>query len=513
MSPYSEKVMEHFRNPHNVGEMEHPDGIGHVGNPVCVTPDTLVLGNSRVIPINSLAENKKVLSHDGKYHTIIKMYSRLYQGKTYQITTPNLGNMSITPEHNILALSLNKFDHKFRNYKKFVPDWLSVRELKKGDVLLYPIPKEIKDAEYMEINIDKPGYDFKSKPLPKKIKVTNEFLRLAGYFLAEGYVRTDKCKGTLGFVFGSREQNYVDEVEASIKKVFNISPAKLVKNNNSINLMFYSAMLARFFEKHFGKGAANKHLPHWMTLLPLEKQEHILCGLWRGDGYINERSSKFVTISRDLAYQVRLILLREKMIFSFLTTGKKGRHKQHYSIYVKEQGSKLKLAEIVGVKLIGKIKEKYPKKSWYDDNYYYLPIRKISSFDYNGVVYNMEIEGSHSYVTNAATLHNCGDIMELYIKVKDGIITDAKFKTFGCGAAIATSSMVTDMVKGKAIPEALAISNKAVAEALGGLPPVKMHCSVLAEQALKAAIDDYYKKSGKPSPVNPNDIRDEHCTE
>lgn len=107
----------------------------------------------------------------------------------------------------------------------------------------------------------------------------------------------------------------------------------------------------------------------------------------------------------------------------------------------------------------------------------------------------------------------CGDIMELYIKVKEGIITDAKFKTFGCGAAIATSSMVTDMVKGKSIPEALAISNKAVAEALGGLPPIKMHCSVLAEQALKSAIDDYYKKIGKPSPVNPDDICDEHCTE
>jgi nitrogen fixation NifU-like protein len=89
----------------------------------------------------------------------------------------------------------------------------------------------------------------------------------------------------------------------------------------------------------------------------------------------------------------------------------------------------------------------------------------------------------------------CGDIMELYIKVKDGIISDAKFKTFGCGAAIATSSMVTEMVKGKSIKEALTISNKAVAEALDGLPAVKMHCSVLAEEALKSAIEDYLNKS------------------
>jgi nitrogen fixation NifU-like protein len=86
----------------------------------------------------------------------------------------------------------------------------------------------------------------------------------------------------------------------------------------------------------------------------------------------------------------------------------------------------------------------------------------------------------------------CGDIMELYIKVKDGTIADAKFKTFGCGAA---SSMVTEMVKGKSVEEALEISNKAVAEALGGLPPVKMHCSVLAEEALKSAIEDYLNKS------------------
>lgn len=95
----------------------------------------------------------------------------------------------------------------------------------------------------------------------------------------------------------------------------------------------------------------------------------------------------------------------------------------------------------------------------------------------------------------------CGDIMELYIKVENDRIADAKFKTFGCGAAIATSSMVTDMVKGKTIKEALKISNKAVAEALDGLPPVKMHCSVLAEQALHSAIDDYYKRKGLPSPV------------
>ncbi len=90
----------------------------------------------------------------------------------------------------------------------------------------------------------------------------------------------------------------------------------------------------------------------------------------------------------------------------------------------------------------------------------------------------------------------CGDIMKMYLKVDDGVITDVKFNTFGCGSAIATSSMATEMIKGKTIEEALTLSNKAVVEALDGLPANKIHCSVLAEQAVKAAVKDYYDRNG-----------------
>lgn len=96
----------------------------------------------------------------------------------------------------------------------------------------------------------------------------------------------------------------------------------------------------------------------------------------------------------------------------------------------------------------------------------------------------------------------CGDIMKMYIKVNNGIITDVKFKTFGCGAAVATSSIATEMIKGKSIDEALKVTNKAVVEALEGLPPQKLHCSVLAEQAMKSALSDYYKRQGiDPVPI------------
>ena len=90
----------------------------------------------------------------------------------------------------------------------------------------------------------------------------------------------------------------------------------------------------------------------------------------------------------------------------------------------------------------------------------------------------------------------CGDIMKIYIKVNDGLITDVKFNTFGCGSAIASSSMATEMIKGKPIEQALELTNKAVAEALGGLPAHKLHFSVLAEQAIRSAIKDYYDKHG-----------------
>jgi nitrogen fixation NifU-like protein len=104
----------------------------------------------------------------------------------------------------------------------------------------------------------------------------------------------------------------------------------------------------------------------------------------------------------------------------------------------------------------------------------------------------------------------CGDVMKMYIKVEGDIITDVRFQTFGCGAAIATSSISTEMIRGKRLDEALQLTNKAVAEALDGLPPMKMHCSALAEQAVRAAIDDYLKKTtGKGLDVPPQ--TEIHC--
>ncbi|MCD6312001.1 MAG: iron-sulfur cluster assembly scaffold protein [Elusimicrobia bacterium] len=169
-------------------------------------------------------------------------------------------------------------------------------------------------------------------------------------------------------------------------------------------------------------------------------------------------------------------------------------HKENYHIYVRSIPSLKKLGGILGQNYKHRKKEKNSLKAWYDARYFYTQIKSVTPRKFEGKVYNLEVQSAHSYATQSACLHNCGDIMNLYIKVKDEVIVDAKFKTFGCGAAIATSSITTELVKGKTIEEALKISNQAVTEALGGLPAVKRHCSVLAEEALKSAIDDYRKK-------------------
>jgi len=491
---YTDKVMEHFRNPRNMGEIPNADGIGTVGNPVCLEPETRVCMNGRLTPIMNASANLKVLGHDGKYHQIEKVVTRPYKGKMYRIVAHNLGSTVVTPDHYILALKASHFLRKYRSRTKCIRDWYVADELEKGDLLLYPVPKEKIDIEKIPLDVERPKYDFRSKTLPNEIVVDTDFLRLIGYYLSEGYVRTQRNKGTLGFVFSSKETNYIEDTILCIKRIFGLEPAEIKRSHNAADIKFYSARLARFFSKHFGKGAINKRIPHWIMLLPSQKQEALLCGLWRGDGYINNQVAKFVTISEQLAFQVRNLLLRQEIIFSFLERPATGIHKKNYSIYVKDDRSLEKLARIVGVELTIPKKLKNHHKAWFENGYFHVPIWRVEPLTYDGLVYNLEVEESHSYVSNSMALHNCGDLMTIYIKVKDNKLEDVKFKTFGCGAAIATSSMITELAKGKTLDEAMKITRGDVADSLGGLPPIKMHCSNLAADGLHAAIQDYLKK-------------------
>ncbi|MFH0973526.1 MAG: iron-sulfur cluster assembly scaffold protein [Candidatus Micrarchaeota archaeon] len=136
-----------------------------------------------------------------------------------------------------------------------------------------------------------------------------------------------------------------------------------------------------------------------------------------------------------------------------------------------------------------------------------MPITSVDRESYEGLVYNLTVNESHSYVTPSVAVHNCGDLMRIFIKVKDDKIEDVKFTTFGCAAAIATSSMITDLAKGKTLEEALKIMRGDVSSELGGLPKIKEHCSNLAADGLHEAIYDYYSKIGKSIPM---ELESEH---
>lgn len=502
MSNYSKEVMKRFKKPKFAKEMNDADAVGEVGNPTCVTKDTLIFSNPEIKKITELEKNKFILSHDGEFHNITKKFIRNYKGNIYTLDIWNLGMIQITPEHNIFALKTDRYRDKFRFHKKYIPDWFAVQELKKGDYTLYPIPKEVVDKDFIKFDIPKPKYDFRSRNLPSKIKVDNAFLKIVGFFLAEGYTCTKKCNGTVGFCFGSHEEGYVKEVIKLMKKVFRLNYSRIERRtSHSIVIIYYSARLARFFSEQFGKGVINKHVPHWMLLLPTNKQELILSGLWQGDGYVNGRTAKFVTISKQLAYQTFFLLLRQRILFSFLTSPQKGMHKEHFSTYIKEQASLRKIAKLM------KKEVEFPKiieskhKSWYSGDYLYTPIRDIISNKFSGEVYNLEVGKSHSYVSSCATLHNCGDVMKVFIKIgknKKGeeFIKDISFQTFGCVAAISSSDALCELAKGKTVKEALKITRDDIVKKLHGLPSIKFHCSVLGEEALQKAIENYRNKVG-----------------
>lgn len=505
---YTEKVMETFKNPHNYGKIKDASGIGKVGNPVCLLPSQNIHINSDVKKINNLSKKDRVLSHDGKYNFIHERARRDYSGEVLTIKN-KLGKVSLTPDHLILAIKPPKGDKFLRtkNRKNLISAWYHASQLKKGDIVLYPILKEKKDLSNLKIDITKKKWDFRSKKIPSTIPVNAELLRLFGYFLSEGNIQNKPGKTYISFTLNIEEKDIVQDIADITERLFNLKVAiKERKKANTVAVFIYSAALARFFQTIFGNGAKNKKIPDFIMSLPIEKQRALIYGLWKGDGYANlDRDgarAEFVTISENIAQQLKILLLRQKIAPSvYMEEGKivKGvNHQRCYRIHVGQRDSLINLCSILGIKYAPK--SYASEKSWFDDDYLYMPITGVNKNKYKGLVFNLEVKNVHSYTSEAFCVHNCGDVMWLYIKVaqnkkKEDFIKDIKFETFGCVAAISTSSIITDLVKGKTIKEAMKVSKDNIVKSLGGLPKIKYHCSILAVDALHEAIKDYQSKN------------------
>ena len=500
---YTKKILNRFQNPKFAGEIKKADAVGEVGNVKCLLPNEKILIDGDFLEINKSNKRDIAFSHNLKNNIILKKFLRNYRGRI--ITLKNLlGQVSLTEDHLVYAIKLPKHDKYFRTkYKKeLVPAWYHASELEKRDIALYPVYNVVEDRKQIHFDIPKSKWDFKSKKLPNKIPLNNDFLRLCGYFLAEGHISEGMSKNFIQLAFNIKEKGYIEDVKKIAKKLFDIDVTiRLEKSKNTAKVYLYSADLARFFKKLFSNGAKNKSIPKILMKLPPNKQKSLLEGLWKGDGYVNISRicprAGYATISFYLSQQTKILLLRQRIVPSiYIDKEKKVRgvyHKEAYRIHVGQMDSLKKLCNILKIKYNPKSYEAI--SSWFDNGFLFTPITEIARRNYKGKVCNLEVDRAHSFISEAFCLHNCGDIMRVYLKIEDNKIEKIRFKTYGCVAAIASTDYLCEIVKGKTLDQAVKITSKDVVKRMGKVPAVKLHCSVLAQNALKKAIEEYKKRN------------------
>ncbi len=401
--------------------------------------------------IEDIDESHYVYSGKGQIRNILAKHERLYNGDLVDIQARKLGDtISLTADHKVFivrpkALSLRNISSHNRDYvqyrkflkkdreeyfqkiKKYFPLLeIPAGEIKMGDFLLYPINSDVNNLE--KINLEdylNKKYTFGPRPpqIPYNIKITDDFLKLIGYYIAEG----SNHRAYIRFSLGNTEEDFAQEIVLLIKNIFGID-AKIHRRRNGnktgIEITACHAYLADIFENLCGKGSQNKHIPFIFQELPFDKQNVLLQAIWRGDGtdFIANRSVKkhlsIKTVSRVLGEQLVDILLRNNFYPSFrIELAKKDKkevsHKeayciiwsdeaksQHSCVYRKEDGSK----------------------------YWMLPIRSLKKRPYAGPVYNLTVDQDHSYIATNFAVSNCGagsSIFDFVMKIEGVEFADA----------------------------------------------------------------------------------------
>lgn len=414
----------------------------------CLLGDENLHVNKKIKAIKEVKEGDWVYTHNNHWQRVKKVLTRSFKGKIYQVIPEYFRiGIRVTGEHPFWAIKTKKNCRLIsqtlgvckplcsqkescarRYFEDYKPEWIQARDLKKGDVLVFPRFTDVEDINSIKLSniIDNfafekngqisPGGGRRHK-IPNKIKVNQEFCRLAGYYLAEGYTTRD----LVSFCFSRKEKDYIEEVKDIVRKIFRIEKFREYQRRGcqSIELTFYSKVLHQVFKHLFytnpkDRRAYNKCLPAFMLKLPPIKQKEILIGWWRGD--------KGYTTSRLLMNQMKIICLRLGIIPSIGKDSKedhqaRGNHEisegrlieathgtYHFSNLSFFEDSFNLLEARVFKKFRTKIKR---RRGWIDQDYIYLPIRKIKNFDYQGKVYNLEVEEDNSYTAEFACVHNC----------------------------------------------------------------------------------------------------------
>ena len=400
----------------------------------CLLPGTYVHSNPKLKKIEEIKKNDKVMTHNGEFNRVLKTYKRFYKGKIYKITPWYFREGLITTlEHPFYAIKsfkrcswikgtckplCSQKDHcKKKYYESYIPEWVQVKDLEKGDFIVYPRIKKTIDKSKIKIldiveNLHLIKKSNRTKHIRNDIIISKDFCRLVGYYIAEGYTIRNEA---IGFSFSKKEEAYIQDVINLMDVIFGIKPTKFDERKGK-DIIFYSHILNGFFKKLFysdkEKRAWNKSIPEFMLSLPKEKQNELLRGWWRGDaGY---------TVSHTLANQMKIVCIRLGIIPSISKDSaenfnRRGKHfigkrkiSTNRDTFIFSNLSFFEDKELLKDKSFKKfINKKNMKHGWIDENNIYLPIRKIEIREYEGEVYNLEVDKDNSYVTEFATVHNC----------------------------------------------------------------------------------------------------------
>ncbi len=412
-------LQAYFRiNSESIGQFERTLIIADEGSQVhyiegCFTKGTIVETLEGQKEIQDIKENDLVLTHTSTYKPVKENQKIKYSGDLYKIKY--YGNseeiIEATSEHPFLIVKREKKEYKNNEYK---PLWKSASEIKRGDYLAIPIQRGTIERDYrkFKINIGRGRHGYKEEEI--LIRTDKDFFRLIGYYLAEGSVMG---KNYLTFTFNKNETEFINDTKELLAKFFNKEAIVQKPYKNGISIVLCSTIAARIFEKEFGKGAKNKHLPYWVKYENIEKQKELLKSFWQGDGsfmdkkysYGTKRMFRINTISKELATQTRDLLLRQN-IFASVNKQKRNENRQNmYCVYI---GGKYlenfnNIVEVEGFNT--KLKMNQIKSfAHIDKDFAFVPIREIKTETVENIdVYNIEVEEDHSYVVNGVVVHNC----------------------------------------------------------------------------------------------------------
>jgi len=399
----------------------------------CFPPGTSVVANPSICNIEDISEGSKVLSHRAIHQPVVHLIKHDYTGELVNIKAYDVP-VSMTPTHPVYAIerhrrSVDKRDNidypdatVIETIKHEKAAWVSAEKLERGDIVLYPIDRVVKDVS--EVHLPWKSKHFKH--FKKTIPCSAELLRLIGYYLAEGSFAYRSGRGEkhaltgIQLSFNSNETDYIADVEHICHQLLNYNPRqyKLQATHTTMTCIF-NRPFARWVKQEFGEYARNKTLPFWIMSLPLKKQKELIRGYWRGDGHTDKLGFALTSVNLRLLRQIKHLLLRFDIVASISKT------RTWYRLRV--QSSFLpKMQALLGITHPYISERRYTvARAVIDGDYAYIPIKHVWKSHYSGPVYNMEVDVDNSYVVaGLGAVHNCQPYpaTELYEKYKDKII-------------------------------------------------------------------------------------------